>query len=467
MKVALVSLPKNEFRYPPIGLLRIATYIKNNVRDIEVRLIDNTFEDIYHEIDSFSPDFIGITTFTSYYQEAIDFAKIIKSKKSVKIIIGGPHITTLPESFNKIFDFGILGEGEETIVELIDALKMNKNLGEIKGLVYYKKDKLIENKERALSPDLDSVHKINYNFLNKRYFEKKFIPEIGNFGVSLGMMTSVGCPFNCRFCSIKACWRTIRFRKISSVVEEIKDLYYRYGVRHIDFFDDLFSINKVRLTELYEKLKKEELLNKLTFSCQGRANMIDDEMCKILKKLNIKAITFGFESGSDKVLKYIKSDSNISVNMNKNAIVMCKKYRINIFGVLMMGIPTETVEDMQKTISFIDFARKMGALKIWTQILVPLPATEIWEIAKKRGKIKDYNNNWKDINIHNRKNPLLLDENVPYEDFLKKYALAKKKCRFFVYRLFLKTLINNPLTIFYFTREGLFYIKRLLEFLKQ
>jgi len=109
-------------------------------------------------------------------------------------------------------------------------------------------------------------------FLILTLFKKKFIPEIFKFGIQMGMMTSIGCPFNCRFCSIKACWKKMRFRKISNVLEEIKNLYYDYKVRHIDLFDDLFTINKNRLIEFREELKKEGLLGKISFSCQARVN---------------------------------------------------------------------------------------------------------------------------------------------------------------------------------------------------
>lgn len=466
MKLALVSLPKNEFRYPPIGLLRIATFLRNNIANLEIKLIDNTFEDIYLELDNFSPDIIGLTTFTSYYQDAVDFAKKIKQKKpELKIIIGGPHITTLPESLDRAFDFGVMGEGEQTIFELVNSITQNKKTDKIPGIIYHENNKIRINKKRELS-NIDEFHKIDYSFINKNYFKKKFIPEICGFGVSFGIMTSIGCPYNCRFCSIKVCWDKIRFRKLDYVVEEIKELY-NYGVRHIDFYDDLFSINKTRLKELREKLKQEGLLSKMTFSCQARTNLIDDEMCQILKSINIKTITFGFESGSDKVLKYIKNDNNLSIEDNKRAIALCRKYRINAFGCLMMGMPGETLEDMDKTIEFIDFAIKNKALRIWTQILVPLPETEMWEIAVKRKKIDSSRNNWRNIHIHNKENAILLDSNIPYEKFLEKYALAKKKCRFFVYRLIFKTIKNNPLNIIYFAKESMYYLKRFFSFMKQ
>jgi len=383
LRIAIVSIADNDFRYPIIGPTIIAKSVKDNCKEVKVRLIDNTFEEVYKEVKKFNPEIIGFSTFTQSYQRAIDFAKTIKNEiPNIKLIIGGPHITTLPESFNPIFDFGIIGEGQNSFPELIETIRKNKSVSKIKGLIYFKNKKLMKNKLSEELGDINEIFPLEYTLLNKGYFKKKFIPEIFKFGIQMGMMTSIGCPFNCRFCSIKACWKKMRFRKISNVLEEIKNLYYDYKVRHIDLFDDLFTINKNRLIEFREELKKEGLLGKISFSCQARVNTIDEEMLTVLKSLNIKTIVFGFESGSDRVLKYIKKDSSLSLELNKKAILLCKKHRFNVYGGLMIGIPGEKIEDMDKTIEFIDFAKKAGVSRIWLQILIPCPATEIWELAK-------------------------------------------------------------------------------------
>lgn len=467
LNIAILSLPENDFRFPIIGTLIITKYIMENCKNVNIKLFDNTFDDLDKEIEKFNPGIIGFSVFTQSYPSAIDFAKRTKQKNpGIKIVVGGPHITTLPESLDPIFDFGVIGEGEQIIVQLINSINNKKDFSKLNGLIYFKDNKLVINRRKRELADIDTLFPLDYSLLNKRYFNAKFIPEIYSFGVAAGMMTSIGCPFNCRFCSIRACWEKIRFRNLDNVVNEIKNLYENYKVRHIDFFDDLFSINKDRLRKLRDKLKSQDLLGKITFSCQARANTIDDEMCQILKSLNVKTLVFGFESGSDRTLKYIKRDSNLSINHNKNAVLLCKKYKLNVYGCLMLGIPGEKVEDMKKTIQFIDFCKKNKVARLWTQILIPLPATEIWEIAKQRGKI--------DKNIYNlipdvyqKEKPLMLDPDIPLNEFVKYYNIAKKKCRFFVYKTFFRTIANNPITIYYFLKESLFYIKRFFTFVKQ
>jgi len=201
-------------------------------------------------------------------------------------------------------------------------------------------------------------------------------------------------------------------------------------------------------------------------------------MCVLLKKINVKAITLGFESSSDRVLKYIKNSQNSSVEKNRQAILLGEKYGISIAGGLIIASPTEKIEDMKKNNAFIDFARKHKANRVWIQIMTPFPNTKIWEIAKQRGKVTDdfddYGNlknrdklNWNSLQVHNRDAALLLDDDVPREEFLKEYNYSKKKCSFFAYTVFLKTIIKKPFNLFYFAMESEYYFKRLMLFIKQ
>jgi len=463
-KLALVSLPVNEYRFSLIGLVAIATYIDQNMKDVEVKVIDNAFENISKKLSEFQPDLIGLSTFTAYYYDTINFAKKVKEKNPlVKIVVGGPHINSEHDSLDKIFDAGVIGEGEKTLLELINTIRKGKNFDNIPGVIFHKNGRLKINKKR----ELDSILKLklNYKFLHKDYFKKRFLPETSCFGVAMGIMSSLGCPFNCRFCAIRSCWDKIRFREAREIVNEIKDLYYNYGVRHMDFFDDLFSVNKKRLNEIYDLLKKDGLIGKISFACQARANMMDDEIGEIFQKLNMVTVMFGFESGSDRVLKYIKNDLSLSVDINKRAISVCQKYGLNVYGSLMMGIPGEKLDDMQKTINFINFGKKHGVGRLWTQVLVPMPGTEMWEIVKERGKLQGDMYSGK-ITMHSQEKPLLLDSDVSYKEFLKKYNIATKKCRSFVYKLVLKTIRKNPLSIFYFAKDFFFYLKRTINFLK-
>jgi radical SAM superfamily enzyme YgiQ (UPF0313 family) len=285
----------------------------------------------------------------------------------------------------------------------------------------------------------------------------------------MGIISSIGCPYNCIFCSVKACWGNIKYKSLDLVIKEIKELYFKYGVKHIEFYDDLFALNKKRLKEFYDLLKKEHLLGKVSFSCFARADAFDEQLCVLLKQVNVQSITFGFESSSDKILKFIKNNPSSSAEHNKKAILLCKKYGLNVSGGLVTANPREKLEDMHKNIEFIDFAKANKALRIWIQILVPFPSTYVWELGEKHGKIpKNYENiNWNSMQIHNKEQPMFLDKDVPYDDFLKYYNKAKSKCLSFIPRVFLKTLSKNPQNMYYFTKEFIFYLNRLKAFSKQ
>jgi len=479
MKFALVSTIENETRNLPVGLVRIAGHVKKH-SNFDVRFIDNTFEDIYEEIDKFKPDIIGLTTFTSFYNDTIDFAKNMKSKyPNIKIIIGGAHISALPNSLHSVFDFGVIGQGEKRTLDLLNALEGNKSLKNIDGLVYHDKGgKLVINKRKP-DPELElAKSQMDYSLLNKGYFKKKFLPETGDFKVCMGIFSSIGCPFKCLFCVCRSFWGDIRFLDVERIIKEIQELYHKYSVRHIEFYDDLFVINKKRLTEFYDQLKKVGLLNKVTFSCFARADAFDEEMCKILKKINVKSITFGFESASDRILKYIKNHPNSSDKKNRQAILLGEKYGFRVSGALVTGNPTEKIEDMKKNNDFIDFVKKHHGNRVWIQIMTPFPGTKMWDIAKERGKIDDdfddYGNlksgkkiNWSHLQVHNRNAALLLDEDVPREEFLKNYNYSKAKCEKFVYRIFFNSIKENPINIFYFLKESPLYLKRFFNFVKQ
>lgn len=460
MKVAMVSLLENQFRYIPIGLIRIASYIKQNSRDIKVKIIDRTFENPEKEIEKFNPDVMGIVTYTSYYMNDIKFCKKIKEKHHNLIIVaGGVQMTTMPESINEVFDYGIVGQGEISFLKLIEKKTKLENIG---GLIYRKKGKIIINPVEE-NIDFDNLAKMDYNLINKKYFKKRFIPEDFSFKVTSGIMTSIGCPFTCVFCSIRVCWKKPIYRKLERVVEEIKDLYFNYKVRNMYIHDDLFALKKERIKELIDLLKKENLLGKITFCISARADIFSEEICKLLKELNIVDVAFGFESGSNKILKYIKNNPNITIEDNLNAIKLCKKYGINTGGSLMVGMPYEKKEDMEKTIKFMDYAKENGASKMVVFVFTLFPKTEVWELAKSQGIINENNIRWEKHNLFEPLTAKMLDESVTITEFLEYYNTMKKKAKSFVRGVFIKTLLKNPINLFYFLIGGKCYLKRYLK----
>lgn len=371
----------------------------------------------------------------------------------------------LPTSLHKVFDVGVIKEGWKSLLELI-RLYLSKrefnhlDLSKIRGIVYYSGEKLLINECEPQLKSLDDVPIIDYNLINPKYFLKKPIIETYSYGVQIAILTSIGCPYNCRFCSSRAFWKTVRYYPINHVVEEIKTLVNDFHVTHIDFIDDLFFINKNRMREIYEALKKEGLIGRFTIGCQGRVDLLDEEVCKLLKKMNCKIIEFGFESGSNKVLKYLKR-GNTTVEDNKKAILLCKKFGFIVYGNVILGSPIESLKDINDTKDFIKFAKKAGTDRIYASILVPYPGTEMWELAKKRGTVDDYDMNWDRLSFYEKDRPHLLNKSINLEVFQKKYKEIKKITNTFTYKVLIKTFLNNPKGfILNFLENHEYYLKR-------
>ena len=457
MRLALVNIADGAEAY---GLITLASYIReySDFDDIHILNLNNfegfitqtnlPIEEYITWLEEIKPDVIGLSAMTVFYGKAVKTAMAIRDNKKLKdcrIIIGGVHISTLPSSFKNVFDYGVLGEGEETLLELLTYIKNNKTedyekLEKIKGIAYYRDNSLKINEKRPLIESLDKIplpHPdyapigIDPGFLNGKKVKSALI------------MTSRGCPYRCVFCSTTVFWgNRIRFNSAERVVKELEMWHNKYGVTNIDIWDDLFTINKPRLIKILELLEEKKLLGKLHFSCMARSNTIDNEVCKLLKKLNVYSLNFGFESGSEKTLAFLKKNS-VTVEQHKKAIKLAKKHGIQVAGSLIFGSPGEKLDDMKKTLDFVDFCIKNKVDSIWSFIMTPFPGTEMWELAKKKGKVAD-DMDWDTVSHFNYMKPMLLDDDVKYEDFKKVWFKNKAKLRYFLIKIWLKNFRDAP-----------------------
>ena len=448
IKLALININVNQDPSPPTGLASIATYIEKNIDSAEITVIDSNFDDIFDRINEIKPDVIGLSAMTVEYSKAIETSKKIKKKYNAPLIIGGVHISTLPVSLDKVFALGIIGEGEETMLELVKLYEKKhmfsiKDMEKIRGIVYYAKGKIKTTEPRPLIKDLDDIPFPDKKYVHKNYFKKRI-----NFDkklVTYPIMTSRGCPYRCLFCSTSRFWQTIRFNSAEHVVAEIKDLVKNYSVERITVWDDLFTIKKERIERIIELLKKEKLLGKVAFECMARVNTITEDIYIVLKKMGVVFLNFGFESGNERILKMLKGGT-VTIEQNKNAILLGKKYGFRVFGSLIFGSPTETLKDMDDTIKFIDFAVKNKIDGLWTFVMTPFPSTPIWEIAKKRSKVSD-NMNWKLLSHQSIDNPLLLDKNIKLDDFKEKIFTARRKLNPLRVKQAVKYILADPLNL--------------------
>lgn len=383
MRIALVSLAKGS-GCPPIGLVYLGTYLQKYGHD--VKIIDRNFTD---DTPLAGWDIIGISAMTVHYDKAVEMGRFIKEMNpKVKVVIGGVHISTCSESFDpEAFDYAVIGEGELGFLELVKTLQINRV-----AKSSWQHDP-IEN--------LDDLPRPNWDLIDPRYFKEAPNTTFGEFGVEGWLLSSRGCPYDCSFCSTRQMWGKPRFHSVFRVIEMIDDLVNK-GSKHIQIWDDLFTINRKRLREIAYWFPGYK--TKVKFNCQPRTDLIDDELCELLTEMGVNTCIFGFESGSDKTIKYLKNDT-CTVGDNKKAILTCRKHGLKVQGSVIIGCPEETSKDMCKTIEFIEWAYKHGVERIWTFMLTPFPGTELWKQFKKGPDFK-----WSDLSHQGK--PLMLNEKV-------------------------------------------------------
>jgi len=410
MKILFINTIKLErfleTRYPSLSLAYLVSVLRNNFDNLQFKIIDSNVE---KELDSFKPDVVGISSVSQNFNLAIEYARLVK-KRDIKVLVGGVHISLLPRSLSKDMDIGVIGEGEKTIVELF---KNNfENLDKISGIIYWKDNKIKITRPRELIKDLDIIP-----------YPARDLLEIEDHTL---MFTSRGCPYKCIFCSSSRFWKTVRYHSAEYVVNEIKLLIDKYNVKYIDFADDLFISNKKRLKQIADLIKQEKI--DIVFGCDARANMIDDEIMKLLKSINVQKIVLGLESGNDRILTYLKGiggRSTVTVKQNYNAVKIANKYGILVNAGFVIGSPDETKEEILDTLRLV---KTSGLNHFEPYILTPLPGTLIWELAKKRGLVSD-NMDWNKLDVmfgENYKDAVILSEKLSRKELYNLYKKFKK-----------------------------------------
>lgn len=460
IKIALISLQKEGDRVIPLGLVSIATYLEQKKNIKNIRIIDRNFENITKEIIKYKPDLIGISAMTILYKDAMFYANEFKNILAVPIIIGGVHISTLPTSLKKCFDIGIIGEGEETFAELVELYRIKKkfkstDLGKINGLVFWNNGKLEITNKRELINNLDDIPIPDYKYIDDRYFDKKPIIGLDMVKRRGWIITSRGCPYKCVFCSTKQLWDKVRFHSSEYIVKNIEYLLNKYDVKHIIIMDDLFSTSVKRVSELVNVFKKKRIPEEVTFTIQARANTINDELCALLKQINVKILQFGFESGSKRILSWLKGNT-VTPEINFNAIRTVQKSGMKVFGSFMFGVPGETIEDMKKTINFIKKAKDAGVNYIFIFVAIPYPATQFWTIAKEREKVCD-DMDFKKLSLYAKNEPLLLDEEIEQKDFSKLFIETNRLLRPLKYKMLYNLVKKNFGRILFMNLESPIY----------
>lgn len=417
----------------PTGLALLAAITRD--KGYKTAILDATaleldYDETSKKILEINPKYVGITAVTISIFNAVEIIKRIKNK-NIKVIVGGPHITAAPIETLKRFkdiDFGVVGEGDTTILELLDALENKKDLSNVKGLVLRKGENIFLTEAQERFMDLDSLPMPAWDLLPN--LAKHYCPPAHTVKKlpATVMITSRGCPGQCTFCDNKVFGRTIRGYSAKYVMKMIKHLHKKYGIREIQFRDDNFLVFRKRLIELCNMLIKEK--TGIVWTCAGRVGSVDKETLNLMKKAGCWQIWYGIESGSQKVLDAIKK--GITIEKIIESVNLTKKAGISPCGFFMIGMPTETEEDIKKT---IDLLLKIPLDEFHICHLTPLPGSEIYETANSYGC---FDNDWRKLSC--------------WKTVFVPNGLSKKKLTYYS-NLALKKFYFRPRIIMHYIRK--------------
>lgn len=378
MKIMLINPDLPVFmRMPslPLGLLSIASYLKNYGHEIVFTEALVEEKDIDREIRENKPDIIGISTMS--FLAGIDAKRITKiaHNYSISVVWGGQAATAMPELIFKDAspDYIILGEGEITWLELVNALESGADISQIAGLAYVKNSEVVYTDTRPVA-DISLFPDIDWSFVDvKKYFTSFF-----NCNKMLYLHATKGCPAQCTFCSNQKFHQSRnRCRNIHQIVRDI-DYLYSQGTDGIYFSDELWIPNRNQRTEFCNLMIERNY--DLVWGCQMRLGVLNEDDIDLMYKAGCRWILFGIESGNQERIDRIKK--NINLGIAKESVEMCEKRGITVQASFIIGFPDENAEEIKQTISF---AESLGASLVVMNILVPLPNSEIYRDAKSKG----------------------------------------------------------------------------------
>ena len=336
------------------------------------------WQEVKNTISCESPDIVGISAKTSQFRSALNVAKLAKEvNKNICVVVGGPHATLRPEDFliHSSVDIVVHGEGEIIFYEIICRKANSDSIGNVPGISFKNNGNIVHNKPMPLVKDLDSLpFPARHLLLNK----ERYLPNA--FG---GMIASRGCPYNCIYCCSPTIWnKKIRYRSPNNIIDEILYTKSQYGTKNFFFEDDCFTLNRALVKKLCKMLIRLKL--DIKWGCLTRADLIDEDLLKIMKEAGLYLVEIGIETGSSQTLKDIRKKETLDELAFPREL--CDKYDILFEALCMFGFPWESEEDMFRTVRF---AKSLSPFRIEYSFVTPYPSTALYEIYKRKRLLPD------------------------------------------------------------------------------
>ncbi|MDD4996431.1 MAG: radical SAM protein [Patescibacteria group bacterium] len=437
---------------PPLGIASIAAFSRD--RGFSVKIIDMQAEGLNLDSlgsrmeDMSEPKFVGITATTLSVKNVYKIADVVKNKFSkTKIILGGHHPTALPEEALKklTVDIVVLGEGEMTVSDILSG----KSFEEIDGIAYKNgSGRIIFNKDRKLIDDINILPIPAYDLLPM----KKYHPSLGAYKKlpSISMISSRGCFGSCSFC-FRIFGQKVRIKSAENIYKEIKYLQKNFGIKEINFYDDVFTVFRENLISLCRLILSDK--NDISWSCFSRIGFADLELLKLMKEAGCHQIMYGIESVNESVLKNI--EKGINIGGIRDAIRLTQKSGIDCRGAFMLGNVGENEQTIKKT---IEFSVKSGLDFASFNVVSPYPGTKLFECAKNSGILNNF-----DWDFYDEATPLLELSTISSEKITKLYFSAYKKFYFRIGYIIKRVIKINGLEYFNLLLKGFFALIRFFK----
>jgi anaerobic magnesium-protoporphyrin IX monomethyl ester cyclase len=422
VRVALINpkfrLPIDTRTTPHLGLAYLGAMSEQRGDEVIIFDADIEKQTVAEFVAEYRPHIVGITANTPQVKQAWRAAKSIKEAHDCLVVLGGPHVSVLPEeSCEKPYvDVVVRGEGEETWIDVCTRLETylndrpeyhtdafmhreNEIFQDCLGVTYKTSDGDVHtNPDRTPIADLDSLPWPAYHlFKMEHYTNLQPATDHVDGARSFSILTSRGCPYRCTFCSQSIMPIKWRSRSPESVLAEWKHLVEDLGAQEIGVLDDSANIRVKRLEDLATLLIENKLNHVPWIFVNGiRANLASKELLSLLKQAGLKRTAFGVETGDEEILKTI--DKKIDLDTIRQAFKNAKEIDLETIAFMIIGLPGETRESMQRT---IDFAVELDPVIANFSMMTPYPGTKVYEIVKRQGRFLI--NDWEDYVFFDQK----------------------------------------------------------------
>lgn len=367
---------------PSMGLAYLAAVLEKygyKVEILDAPALEIDYAKLPAELERRKPDIIGVTATTAVAPSAFKTAQIAKQVvPDALVVMGGGHITFIPEETMKAepsIDVGVIGEGEYTLLELVETWEKGGDLSKVKGLILRGKDGSI--KRTPPRPLIENLDELPFPARHLLPMERYRV-----FGKqeTLGLIfTSRGCPYNCIFCSSSLLFgKKFRARSPKNVVDEVEEFVETYKSNHVEFVDDLFIFDKKRVEAICREIKERGL--DILWVCSARVDSADLELFKTLRRAGCVMIYLGVESGVQRVLNLMRKGTKVEQAVR--AVRMAKEAGLQVVASFVLGVPGETWEEALETIRF---AKRLDPDFAQFSLATPFPGTALYQYAKEKG----------------------------------------------------------------------------------